>query len=134
MGSSLPQAANATMAISMNAPIKTLRDPVNKDRCLIRLYKPFPPIILAAIGLAQSKTNALSGQIYAEHHSIFDVIVMSFPMGFRWQRGQVVAFKTPFRPSGIARADARLQRAITNRISRYGSISKMNGDTGAPTV
>jgi hypothetical protein len=43
VGSSLPQAANATMAISMNAPINVLRDCLNMDRFLIRLYKPVPP-------------------------------------------------------------------------------------------
>ena len=56
------------------------------------------------------------------------------PMCSRYYRGQVVAFKTPFRPSGMARADALLQSAITNKIIRYGSISRMNGDIGAPTV
>jgi len=42
--SSLPQAAKATMAMSKKTPIQILWIPL--DSCLIRLYKPFPPVIL----------------------------------------------------------------------------------------
>ena len=134
VGSSLPQADRATMAISMNALINILWDCLNNDRFLIRLYKRVPPEIFGPTLMAQSIYGARIGQIHTEHDSKDELIVMLFPICGRWQPGQVVAFKTPFSPSGMARADARLQRAITNRIIRYGSISRMNGDTGAPTV
>ena len=52
----------------------------------------------------------------------------------KYHYGQVVALRTPFSHSGIARAAARLQRDMTNMMIRYGSMSRMNGDTGAPIV
>ena len=49
--SSLPQAAKAPAAISMNTPSNTLWDCSNIDRFLIQLYKPVPPKILVSVSV-----------------------------------------------------------------------------------
>jgi hypothetical protein len=49
VGSSLPQAAKATMAMSMNTPISIRWECVNMGSFRIRLYKLIPPEILGTI-------------------------------------------------------------------------------------
>jgi hypothetical protein len=56
VGSSLPQAARATMAISMSAPINILWDFLNMGRFLIRLYKPVPPKIYGPLWWPEAST------------------------------------------------------------------------------
>jgi hypothetical protein len=49
VGSSLPQAAKATMAMSMNTPISIRWECVNMGSFRIRLYKLLPPEFLGTI-------------------------------------------------------------------------------------